>query len=148
MFTEEQVKRFKAHVNIQSSAECWDWGGSLDHDGYGKVKIGGIVLVSHRVSYEIYKGEFDKAMHVLHSCDNPKCCNPNHMRLGSRKDNMQDMICRSGRRHPSGYKRVGNELVQKILTDFEGGAPKRLIARTYSISTRTVRRVVLQAEGA
>lgn len=103
MFTSEQTERFWNHVDQQPN-RCWEWTGCLDRYGYGKVKIGGVVFISHRIAYEISKGEFDKSMHILHSCDNPKCCNPEHLHLGTHVQNMREMAERG---------RAGNRYIQR-----------------------------------
>ena len=71
---------------------CWGWKGSIIRNNYGTVKYENKNLFSHRVSWIIYKGEIPKGMLVCHSCDNPICTNPEHLFLGTYKDNMQDMI--------------------------------------------------------
>lgn len=68
---------------------CWEWLATKNQDGYGRVKRFGKLESAHRVSYELYKGELgDK--HVLHSCDNPSCVNPEHLWLGTHLENQKD----------------------------------------------------------
>ncbi len=76
---------------------CWDYKGFKGKDGYGQIKIGGKVRRPHRISYQIYKGKIDEGFNVCHSCDNPICVNPEHLWLGTPKDNMDDML-RKGRK--------------------------------------------------
>ena len=92
---------FEGKYTINSASGCWDWNRLKDKDGYGKVGYNYKTYRAHRLSYIINKGEIGN-MCVLHTCDNPSCINPEHLFLGTQKDNMDDM--RDKRRN---YKAVG-----------------------------------------
>lgn len=87
---------------------CWLWTGSVCSDGYGTIGttgngIGGDKVVGvHRVAYEAEFGPIPVGMCVCHKCDNPRCCNPAHLFLGTVRDNVYDCIAK-GRR---GWQRL------------------------------------------
>jgi hypothetical protein len=81
---------------------CWPWQGCLYRNGYGKLAeggTGGATLLAHRVSYELFVGSVPEGKQVRHTCDNPPCCNPSHLRTGSQKQNIADMIDRKRAKH-------------------------------------------------
>jgi hypothetical protein len=84
--------RLLRKIVINEYTDCWEWQGGKNNVGYGLIRDEHGMRTTHRVSYELYKGNIPKNLCVLHSCDNPKCVNPEHLRLGTRKDNTQDMI--------------------------------------------------------
>lgn len=87
--------RFLRKVCYNPETHCWDWWGAKYRGGYGhfRRKIDGIwkMAKAHRYSYEFYKGPVPENQCILHKCDNPSCVNPDHLFLGTNKDNHWDM---------------------------------------------------------
>lgn len=87
------MERFWEKVNIVPG-ECWEWTAGI-RNGYGAFKLNGKAIDAHRVSYEAYNGEIPKGKIICHTCDNPKCVNPEHLYAGTYADNVHDMIKRN-----------------------------------------------------
>jgi len=83
---------FWARVSRPDPCVCWEWQGGKKPDGYGSAGYEGKSDLAHRVAWKLTKGPIPKGMYICHSCDNPACCNPAHLFLGTQSDNMKDMI--------------------------------------------------------
>jgi transcriptional regulator with XRE-family HTH domain len=92
----KDVERFQRSVNRGLPDACWEWTQGRVA-GYGIFRFAGKTLKSHRVAYKIAFGPFDESLDVCHKCDNPPCCNPSHLFLGTTSDNMRDAV-RKGRK--------------------------------------------------
>lgn len=77
-------------IDKKGENDCWEWKGSLNSKGYGQMRINQIYYYPHRIVYELITGIIPKGLCILHTCDNRKCCNPNHLFLGTRQDNAKD----------------------------------------------------------
>jgi hypothetical protein len=104
----EDTKQKLLDNSIRNSNGCLIWQGCVYGSGYGKISYKGESMGTHRASYLIFKGEIPKIDEyhgtcVCHTCDNALCIEPNHLFLGTQKDNIQDCIFKN-RFNPGGYK--------------------------------------------
>lgn len=86
---------------VDRSGECWLWTGCTGKTSpYGVVRWGSIQTCAHRVAFILSGGTFDAGPFVLHTCDNPLCCRPNHLFSGTQLDNTRD--CQNKGRNAKG----------------------------------------------
>jgi hypothetical protein len=91
MATVSPEDRFWSKVDKRGPDECWEWRGHRSHDGYGRVKIKGKIFTASRAVLFLTRGEpIPPGTYACHSCDNPPCCNPAHLWLGTNRDNQLD----------------------------------------------------------
>jgi hypothetical protein len=86
---------------LSPNGECREWSGSRDPRGYGRVGWRGKVVLTHRLAWELAHGAIPSGLLVLHHCDNPPCCEPSHLFIGTQSDNIQDMLAKG--RGPWGH---------------------------------------------
>jgi len=77
---------------VQGGDGCWLWTGSTGRGGYGQLSYAGKYQRAHRVAWILTFGEIPPGMFVLHRCDVPPCCRPDHLFLGTQRDNIHDML--------------------------------------------------------
>jgi len=100
-------------VEVNNTTGCWEFCGGKNNLGYGMIRDDKKMRTTHRVSYEEHTNtKIPKHLIVMHSCDNPCCVNPAHLSLGTRQDNMQDMI-NKGRAKP--YGGIGHGMLGKKM---------------------------------
>lgn len=84
---------FWQRINKETGKFCWSWTGQKNQRGYGRIRG----KFAHRVSWEIHNGEIPVGKFICHTCDNPECCNPDHLFLGTAYDNNIDRAMKSKR---------------------------------------------------
>jgi hypothetical protein len=94
MFADDQVTRFWGRV--QKTDTCWLYTGAMNEHGYGLVNVKGKIYKAHRFAYLLLAGPIPDGLFLCHQCDTPACVRPDHMFVGTQKDNLQDMS-RKGR---------------------------------------------------
>jgi len=93
------VEKFWAKVEILNSDSCWEWQKSRLPTGYGHIGRWGKKMntSAHRVAWEVTYGEIPEGLHIMHLCDNPPCCNPQHLMVGTHQENMRQRSERNGK---------------------------------------------------
>ncbi len=149
---EKFAKRFWSGVDKSGGdTACWPWLRGRQRDGgYGRFPVGAHgMLLTHRVAWALTYGELPAftgqktGVCVLHRCDNPSCCNPAHLFLGSQLDNVRDMDRKGrARRAPCGEAHYQALLTAQDVADMRfaraySGAPYEAIAKAYGVARKT-----------
>jgi hypothetical protein len=131
---------------------CWEFTGCRNKDGYGMIGIFNEVKSTHRVSYEIYIGPIPDGLCVCHTCDNPPCFNPQHLFIGTHKDNMIDMQSkgRTGIKYAEDnpQSKLTKEQVDEIrrlhIPTYRGGRGSNTLslAKQYGVSRSHINRII------
>lgn len=116
---------------------CWLWGGSVTGRDYGGVYNGHKIVLAHRASYERFNGPIPKGLNVCHKCDVPMCINPDHLFLGTQRDNLQD-AARKGRMSCYHVGKLSDDQIIAIITDPRDSL---VVAKEYGIHNSTVYRL-------
>jgi HNH endonuclease len=130
---------FWPKVKIGSADECWEWQSWKITSGYGGIKINGRDYAAHRLAYSLTTNRpIPKGMSVCHKCDNPGCVNPNHLFLGTQRDNIQDAVKKGRMARQKGesnpFSRFTNEQVLQIRAAHKSGEFIRAIAKRFGCS--------------
>jgi hypothetical protein len=130
---------------------CWEWAGAKDPNGYGNIEEGHgskscrTVHPAHRLSWKLFNGPIPNGMRVLHKCDNPSCVRPDHLFLGTQKDNLVD--CKNKGRTAKGEKNGRSKLRQKDIDKIRklcssGKHTQQEIASIFNINQSHVSRII------
>lgn len=125
---------------VKTDSGCWQWTAHADKNGYGILPGDKGAIRAHRLSYELHKGEIPKKMMVCHTCDNPGCVNPDHLFIGTAKDNAQDAL-KKGRHYigeKNGRSKLTREQVNFILNCKLNG---QQLAEKFGVTRATINRI-------
>lgn len=142
---EEFRRRFWSKVDC--SGECWLWIAHRKSTGYGQFTVRkGSYFTAHAVSYALSVAPVPPGAHVCHACDNPPCVRPDHLFVGTPRDNALDMFSkgRQGSRHP-GVERANAILDDEAVREIRATEPRygylRDLSRKYCVSKKTIQKV-------
>lgn len=117
---------------LDRSGDCWIWT-RANIQGYGVLVVDRKRYRAHRYAYELTYGAIPDGLHVCHHCDNPPCCNPAHLFVGTRADNMADMVRKGRQSRP--WAKLRPEDIPLIRSDDRTSAA---IARDFGVSPSAI----------
>lgn len=140
ILTLEEYRSTKFFEKVFKTQNCWLWKAAKTNKGYGNFWNGQRLIMAHRFSYILHKGEIPDGMFVMHTCDNPPCVNPDHLVTGTPRENTLDMF-KKGRnvsRYTYKQSRVA-DMVPAIRKRYsENECSYREICEEFGLSIRTV----------
>ena len=159
MSAKNTADSFWARVSRGPTSACWEWQGATTSGGYGNLSWGGRCVQAHRVAYFLTFGGIGLQTgfrhegraktyrrFVLHRCDNRKCCNPNHLFLGSMRANLLDAYKKKRKVQPRSQHanaKLTPEQVVEIRRRYDAGTDKQVpLAREFGVSQRVISLVV------
>lgn len=142
-----EFARFWASVAVSSSVvDCWEWRGRTGRGGYGIISVAGRNQRASRIAYEMVHGPILPALIICHSCDNPACVNPMHLRADTPRSNTREMVAkgrnadRRGEKHP--MARLAPDDIKAIRSLARIGWTQKAIGARYGIGPGQVGKIV------
>lgn len=134
---------------LRPDGDCLVWTGYRAQNGYGRCYMGGRApLYTHRVAWELANGQpIPDGMSVLHRCDNPPCCNPSHLFLGTQPDNLADMYAKGRYKAPPVHRKLTADQEIAVMQQRNRGATLLALAAEYGVHYNTIRRTIRIAQG-
>jgi hypothetical protein len=134
------MQRMIKSCKLRKATGCWIWQAACNVYGYGAVRIAGKTKAVHRLAYELANGVTLVGKVVMHSCDTPSCCNPEHLILGSHADNVKDKQEKGRQLRGS---QIGNSKLSEddVLAVRRDSGTNQKIADSFNISTASVSRI-------
>lgn len=129
------IERFNRKVLRREPDQCWNWQAATFTNGYGAFRLDGRTVLAHRIAYLIGKGDPGGTV-VRHGCDNPLCCNPGHLELGTQRDNVHDKVRRGRLKLPP--SKLTESQVRAIRADNRADLK---IAESYGVSRSLIQQI-------
>jgi hypothetical protein len=144
----KKAKPFIKRLRPVPETGCLEWTGSKTRTGYGRIRVGPKLYLSHRYAFMLALGDIPEGQCVCHQCDNPACCNPEHLFLGTQRENVADMMAKGRQHNRTGSKNSCAKLTEKDVIEIReacaSGAKQADMARKYNVSQVAISLIVLR----
>ena len=134
-------ERLMALVVPEPNSGCWLWDGYCLPSGYGRFAFRGRALAAHRAAWEIFRGPIPDDFFVCHRCDTPACVNPEHLFLGTPRDNALDMIAKGRRPTRRSKARLTINQVEEIKSRLARAERVADLAREFGMSKPAIHHI-------
>lgn len=153
MSAKQTAETFWARVKPNQDG-CWEWQGACNSAGYGNVAWHGKIYTTHRIAAWLSglvkspsaPQHSTEPTHVLHKCDNRKCCNPDHFFLGTFTDNMKDAYNKKRKMQPKGEHhanaKLTNKQAEEIRKRYKAGEFQIPLAKAFGVSQRAISLII------
>ncbi len=142
--SEADILRFWEKVDIRGDDDCWPWLAGCSEPGYGSFWAFGKNWGASRVAFVLQYGGDPVGLLICHACDNPPCCNPRHVFIGTQMDNIADCVSKgrrsNGERHYN--SKLTSELVLEIRAASYSGETQTALAEKYGVSQPHIERII------
>lgn len=143
------TERLMSRIDVRGEDDCWPWTGAIGTWGYGTFWLNGKNFNSSRAAYLLLVGPITDGSVVCHKCDNPPCCNPRHLWLGTQGDNVRDCSGKGRSRglfsancHPRHLAKLTPEKVLDARRRFQSGETQIAIGRALGVHSSVISRAV------
>ncbi len=140
----ESIERLLSYT--KPNGECLEYTGATDKKGYARIYWRSRNQIGSRVAYTLAKHEIDEGMVIMHTCDNPPCINPEHLKQGTQYDNSMDSVSKGRHVNMKGENNTMAKLteyqVKTIHSLFAAGVSANKLSKTFNVSRRTVAKII------
>jgi DNA-binding CsgD family transcriptional regulator len=142
--TRSDADRVLTRSVLDPATGCRVWQGTLTRRsrGYGRISVNGRTCMAHHVTYAVFCGPVPDGLEVMHTCDNSRCVEPSHLKLGTHTDNMRDCVAKGRNNPPRGGRAAGAKLtdadVVEILQMLADGYSQYYVADAFGVSQGTI----------
>ena len=134
-------KYIKERISVDKETGCWEWKGGFFSSGYARAGLKGFSKRASRMVYTFLKGDIPEGLLMCHTCDNPKCVNPDHLFLGTTKDNLSDMVNKG--RSLKGETNYNAILTEKIVQKIRSSSRSvEYLSKRFKVSVSTIKDVL------